>query len=49
MKNYNISIVLTIYNRLDFTIKWLAFAEAQKIPFKIIISDGGNIKGIKKN
>ena len=48
MNNFNITIVLTIYNRLNFTIKWLDFAEKQKIPFDIIISDGGNIANIKK-
>ena len=48
MNNFNITIVLTIYNRLNFTIKWLDFAEKQKIPFDIIISDGGNVANIKK-
>lgn len=47
LKNHNITIVLTIYNRLSFTINWLNFAEKQKIPFNIIISDGGNIKNIQ--
>lgn len=48
MNNFNITIVLTIYNRLNFTTKWLDFVEKQKIPFDIIISDGGNIANIKK-
>jgi len=47
-KNHNITILLTIYNRLDHSIKWLDFAEKQKIPFDIFISDGGNIHNIKK-
>jgi glycosyltransferase domain-containing protein len=46
-KKYDITIVLTIYNRVSFTINWLNFAEEQKIPFDIIISDGGNIKNIQ--
>ena len=48
MNNFNITIVLTIYNRLNFTIKWLDFVEKQKIPFDIIISDGGNIANIQE-
>lgn len=47
-KNHDITILLTIYNRLEYTIKWLDFAEKQKIPFDIFISDGGNIHDIKK-
>ena len=47
-KNHDITILLTIYNRLEHTIKWLDFAEKQKIPFDIFISDGGNIHDIKK-
>jgi len=47
-ENHNITILLTIYNRLDYTIKWLNFAEKQKMPFDIFISDGGNISNIKK-
>jgi len=48
VKDYNITILLTIYNRIDYTKKWLDFAEKQKIPFKILISDGGNVKNVKK-
>ena len=47
-KNHNITILLTIYNRLEYTIKWLDFAEKQKMPFDIFISDGGNILNIKE-
>lgn len=49
MKNIsNITILLTIFNRVDHTNKWLDFAEKSKVPFKIFISDGGNVSGIKK-
>jgi len=44
----NITILLTIFNRVDQTNKWLDFAEKNKVPFKIFISDGGNVSGIKK-
>ena len=46
-KNHNITILLTIYNRLEYTKKWIDFAEQQKVPFNIFISDGGNIENIK--
>ncbi len=46
--NSNVTILLTIFNRVDYTNKWLDFAEQSKIPFKIFISDGGNIKNIKQ-
>jgi glycosyltransferase domain-containing protein len=45
--NYNITVLLTIFNRLDFTKKWLDFAEKQQMPFKILISDGGSLKNVK--
>ena len=49
MKNISdITILLTIFNRIDYTNKWLDFAEQSKISFKIFISDGGNITDIKK-
>lgn len=44
--NYNVTVLLTIFNRLDFTKKWLDFAERQKLPFKILISDGGNANNV---
>tara|TARA_Y100000768_G_scaffold111670_1_gene82266 strand:- start:10015 stop:11115 length:1101 start_codon:yes stop_codon:yes gene_type:complete len=47
-KNFSVTILLTIFNRLDYTNKWLNYAEQSKIPFKIFISDGGNIRNIKK-
>jgi glycosyltransferase domain-containing protein len=47
-KNFNVTILLTIYNRVNYTNKWLDFVEQGKIPFKIFISDGGNIVNIKK-
>ena len=48
IKNFNITILLTIFNRVDYTNKWLDYAEQSNIPFKIFISDGGNTKNIKK-
>jgi glycosyltransferase domain-containing protein len=47
-KNSDITILLTIFNRIDYTNKWLDYAELSTFPFKIFISDGGNIKNIKK-
>ena len=44
----NITILLTIFNRIDYTNKWLDYAELNNFPFKIFISDGGNIRNIKK-
>ena len=32
----NITILLTIFNRVDYTNKWLDFAEKTKVPFKIL-------------
>ena len=46
-KNSDITILLTIFNRPDYTNKWLNYAEQSNVPFKIFISDGGNIKSIK--
>jgi len=46
-KNFDVTILLTIFNRLDYTNKWLDYAEQSNVPFKIFISDGGNIKSIK--
>ena len=46
--DYNVTVLLTIFNRLDFTKKWLDFAEQQKMPFKILISDGGNLDNVKE-
>ena len=47
-KNFDVTILLTIFNRVDFTNKWLDYAEQNNFPFKIFISDGGNIVNIKK-
>lgn len=47
-KTINVTILLTIFNRLDYTNKWLDYAEKINVPFKIFISDGGNIKNIEK-
>lgn len=47
-KNFDVTILLTIFNRVDFTNKWLDYAEQNNFPFKIFISDGGNIRNIKK-
>ena len=47
-KIFNVTILLTIFNRVDYTKKWLDYAEQSNVPFKIFISDGGNIKNIKK-
>ena len=48
-KNFDVTILLTIFNRVNYTNKWLDYAEQSNIPFKIFISDGGNTKNIKKN
>ena len=47
-KNFNVTILLTTFNRVNYINKWLDFVEQSKIPFKIFISDGGNIVNIKK-
>ena len=38
----DITILLTVYNRPNFTKKWLDYANEIKLPFKIFIADGGN-------
>jgi len=43
MNEKNITLLLTIFNRPQFTKKWLNFANKEKIPFKIFICDGGGI------
>ena len=47
-KNFDVTILLTVFNRADYTNKWLDYAELCQIPFKILIADGGNVKDIKK-
>jgi glycosyltransferase domain-containing protein len=47
-KKSEVTILLTIFNRVDLTNKWLDCAEKNRMPFKIFISDGGNIKNIKE-
>jgi glycosyltransferase domain-containing protein len=47
-KKSEVTILLTIFNRVNYTNKWLDYAEQSNIPFKIFISDGGNTKNIKK-
>ncbi len=46
-KNFDVTILLTIFNRVNYTNKWLDYAEQSNVPFKIFISDGGNVKNIK--
>ena len=36
----SITILLTVYNRPNFTKKWLDYANEIKLPFKIFIADG---------
>ncbi|MGA1823486.1 MAG: TIGR00180 family glycosyltransferase [bacterium] len=37
-----LTIVLTLKGRALFTFRWMAYANRVKVPFKILIADGGN-------
>ena len=41
MDEKKITLLLTIFNRTKFTLKWLDFANKEKFDFKIFICDGG--------
>lgn len=44
----NITLLLTIYNRRKFTLRWLRFYFEFNCPFKLYICDGGNDKFLQK-
>ena len=37
-----VTLLLTIFNRRKFTLRWIEFIKEFKCPFKIYICDGGN-------
>jgi glycosyltransferase domain-containing protein len=48
LKDTDVTILLPVFNRFEYTKNWLDFAESQKNPFLIYICDGGNIKNLDK-
>lgn len=47
MKN-NLTILLTIFNRPDYTLKWINTYIDKSCPFKVFICDGGNDKNLEE-
>ena len=41
MEEKRITILLTVFNRVEFTKKWLNFANNINVKFKIFLCDGG--------
>jgi hypothetical protein len=48
MKN-KLTIVLTLKDRSDFTIRWMQYMNDQDCPYKILIADGGADKSIERH
>ena len=46
--NNDVTLLLTIFNRRQFTLRWIDFIEKFNCPFNIYISDGGNDKLLQK-
>lgn len=46
--NDRLTVVLVLKDRVDFTYRWMEYANTVKMPFKIIIADGGKDKKIEK-
>ena len=46
--NNDLTIILLLKGRNDFTVRWFRFAEKFYKPFKIIVADGGSGKSIKE-
>ena len=44
----DVTLLLTIYNRRKFTLKWIDFYLSFNSPFKLYICDGGNDKFLQK-
>ena len=44
----DVTLLLTIFNRRQFTLRWINFIEQFDCPFDIYISDGGNDKFLQK-
>tara|TARA_B110000003_G_C16579650_1_gene507582 strand:- start:117 stop:1220 length:1104 start_codon:yes stop_codon:yes gene_type:complete len=44
----DVTLLLTIYNRREFTLRWIDFIEKFNCPFNIYISDGGNDKYLQR-
>ncbi len=37
----DLTILLTLKDRVDYTVRWLAYAQQIRLPFKVLIADGG--------
>ena len=37
----DLTILLTLKDRADYTFRWLAYAQQTRLPFKVLIADGG--------
>ena len=44
----DVTLLLTIYNRRDFTLRWIDFIQKFNCPFNIYICDGGNDEFLKR-
>jgi glycosyltransferase domain-containing protein len=42
----NLTVILTLKDRVPFTYRWMAYANESRFPFKILIADGGSDKKI---
>ena len=43
-----LTIILTLKDRSDFTLRWMKYMSDQRCPYKILIADGGADKLIEK-
>ena len=41
-----LTVILTLWDRVDFTYRWMSYANVSKFPFNILIADGGKDKEI---
>ena len=48
-KNSDLTIILTLKDRISFTYRWMDYMNALKCPYKILIADGGEDKSIEEN
>ena len=46
--NKKLTILLTLWDRPQFTFRWMKYANQNQFPFKILIADGGKDKTVEK-
>jgi len=47
MKQNDLTVILTLWDRVDFTYRWMRWMDQQRFPYKILIADGGLDKNIE--